>query len=143
MNRLEHLLTISAEECNEVAQRATKALRFGLREVQPGQPLDNAERIRQEFNDLWASLDMVEKEKGMPTGTLTGINMSEVFAKQDKIEEFLLLSAKEGTLTPGAPAAPATCKARQQSDEMYCAPCGLRWDVNDPHPPLCQPTGRR
>ena len=31
-----------------------------------------------------------------------------------------------------------TCAAVQQSDEMYCAPCGLRWDVNDPQPPACQ-----
>lgn len=25
-----------------------------------------------------------------------------------------------------------TCKAIQQSDEMYCASCNTRWDVNDP-----------
>lgn len=31
-----------------------------------------------------------------------------------------------------------TCKATQQSDEMFCAPCGLRWDVNDQEPPKCQ-----
>lgn len=31
------------------------------------------------------------------------------------------------------------CHARQQSDEMYCAPCNLRWDVNDPAPPECNP----
>lgn len=30
------------------------------------------------------------------------------------------------------------CHAIQQSDEMFCAPCGLRWDVNDPEPPACQ-----
>jgi len=29
----EHLLIILAEECSEVAQRASKALRFGLREI--------------------------------------------------------------------------------------------------------------
>lgn len=29
------------------------------------------------------------------------------------------------------------CKAIQYSDEMHCAPCGLRWDVNDPEPPAC------
>lgn len=31
-----------------------------------------------------------------------------------------------------------TCKAIQQSDEMYCVSCNLRWDVNDPEPPTCQ-----
>lgn len=29
-----------------------------------------------------------------------------------------------------------TCRAVQQCDEMAC-PCGLRWDVGDPDPPLC------
>ena len=29
-----------------------------------------------------------------------------------------------------------TCRVVQQSDEMVCV-CGLRWDVNDPAPPLC------
>lgn len=31
------------------------------------------------------------------------------------------------------------CTAIQQSDEMYCARCALRWDVNDPAPPECRP----
>lgn len=30
------------------------------------------------------------------------------------------------------------CQAVQQSDEMYCAMCGLRWDVNDSDPPKCR-----
>lgn len=31
------------------------------------------------------------------------------------------------------------CRAVQQSDEMFCAPCGLRWDVNDGDAPRCKP----
>lgn len=46
------LLTILAEECAEVAQRCTKALRFGTSEVQPGQPLTNMQRIEQEVGDI-------------------------------------------------------------------------------------------
>ncbi len=30
-----------------------------------------------------------------------------------------------------------TCKARQQSDQMFCASCNLIWDMNDPEPPEC------
>lgn len=30
------------------------------------------------------------------------------------------------------------CVAVQQSDEMYCARCNLRWDVNDNDPPRCR-----
>lgn len=29
------------------------------------------------------------------------------------------------------------CKAIQQSDEMFCAQCNLRWDVNDSDAPAC------
>ena len=60
------LLTIFEEECLEVieqcsamivqatkaGQRASKALRFGLDDVQPGQPFDNAQRLGQEIGDL-------------------------------------------------------------------------------------------
>ena len=46
------LLEILIEECAEVQQRATKALRFGLAEVQPGQMLNNAQRMAEEYGDL-------------------------------------------------------------------------------------------
>ncbi len=29
------------------------------------------------------------------------------------------------------------CQARQYSDQMICATCGLAWDMNDPDPPQC------
>lgn len=46
------LLTILVEECAEVAQRATKAMRFGLDETQKGQPFDNSVRLGNELGDL-------------------------------------------------------------------------------------------
>jgi hypothetical protein len=45
MTREQHLLTILAEECGEVVQRASKAIRFGLDESQPGQLDDNKKRL--------------------------------------------------------------------------------------------------
>ncbi len=30
------------------------------------------------------------------------------------------------------------CRALQQNDEMFCAECNLRWDVNDIDPPRCK-----
>jgi hypothetical protein len=54
------LLTILIEECAEVQQRATKALRFGIDEVQPGQTFTNAERLAAELGDL---IEMVERVK--------------------------------------------------------------------------------
>jgi NTP pyrophosphatase (non-canonical NTP hydrolase) len=54
------LLTVLMEECAEVTQRASKALRFGLAEVQPGQPDSNAERIADELGDLIGVVDRLE-----------------------------------------------------------------------------------
>lgn len=59
MTRREHLLTIAMEECNEVAQRLSKALRFGENEIQPGQEFPNDYRVLIEYNDLIAVLRML------------------------------------------------------------------------------------
>ncbi len=52
MTRLQFLLGKLAEECNETAQRSLKAQQFGLTEVQPGQELNNEERLRLEVWDI-------------------------------------------------------------------------------------------
>lgn len=49
MNLQEHLLSCLAEECAEVGQCVSKALRFGLQDAQPGQPLTNLERMALDF----------------------------------------------------------------------------------------------
>lgn len=90
----EHLLLIAAEECNEVAHRLSKAIRFGLREIQPGQPLNNAERIVEEFSQLYAVMHMLERENLIPMVT----DAKEFTAKVDKVAEFLEYSRKCGTL---------------------------------------------
>jgi NTP pyrophosphatase (non-canonical NTP hydrolase) len=54
------LLIILIEECAEVQQRAAKLLRFGRDEVQPGQPLNNAERLADEIGDLMALVRRVK-----------------------------------------------------------------------------------
>jgi hypothetical protein len=94
MTENEHLLTIAAEECVEVAQRLSKALRFGLTEVQPGQGLDNAERIMVEFDDLQAVIMMLQARRLLPSGKL-----ERIFAKKEKVHHFLVYSATQGTLT--------------------------------------------
>ena len=52
------VLTILSEECAEVIHRVSKALRFGLDDIQMGQPLSNRERIAQEVGDFIAVLDI-------------------------------------------------------------------------------------
>ncbi len=60
--RQRELLACLIEECAEVQQRATKALRFGMAEVQPGQVLTNAERLAGELGDLRAVVDLLVLE---------------------------------------------------------------------------------
>jgi len=101
MTREDHLLVIIAEECNEVAQRATKALRFGLEEVQPGQEQNNSLRILGELADLLTAFDMlIEESAVMGRANLDACKVLVEMrnAKRAKIEKFLLLSAECGRL---------------------------------------------
>lgn len=97
MTRTEHLLTILAEDCTEIGQRASKALRFSLAEVQPGQELSNADRIMYEFYDLLAIMEMLEDDGIFPA--IWQRNVAAIEAKKAKVERFLLHSAEVGTLT--------------------------------------------
>jgi hypothetical protein len=60
------LLEILIEECAEVQQRATKMLRFGVNEVQPGQLLDNSERLGLEVGDVTEMVDRCIKAGLIP-----------------------------------------------------------------------------
>lgn len=108
MTRDEHLYTIAAEECVELAQRFTKALRFGPDQVQahggdglaPGrrQPdqLDNRQRILFEFSHLLGAMEMLGFSVGpSPLDPLRPW----VNAKKQKVERFLEYSKECGTLT--------------------------------------------
>ena len=59
MNETQLLLVMLMEECAEVAKETSKALRFGLSEIMPGQPLNNRERILNELQDLWATVELL------------------------------------------------------------------------------------
>lgn len=52
------LLHILIEEAAEVQQRATKMLRFGRDEVQPGQESSNCYRLSAEIGDFIVTCDM-------------------------------------------------------------------------------------
>jgi len=79
------LLTILAEECCEVAQRCTKALRFGTSEIQPGQNLSNSERIEMELGDVKA---VIRRLADMGIIYFESIDRNAV-AKQPKLNKYL------------------------------------------------------
>lgn len=62
MNRHQYLLSKLAEEAAEVAQIVLKTQQFGASEVYPQQDLTNAERIHLELDDLYAVVEMLNKE---------------------------------------------------------------------------------
>ena len=62
----QYLLGKVAEEAAEVIVRANKAARFGLTEVQPGQPHDNRERLRDELEDLLVAVQLLQDLRLLP-----------------------------------------------------------------------------
>lgn len=91
MNQQQLLLIQAMEECDEISQRISKALRFGLDEIQPEQELTNAQRIMEEFTDLIAVMEMI--------GFFTHDAASEkIEAKQAKIIKYLQVSREQGIL---------------------------------------------
>lgn len=93
MNEQEHLLTVVSEECAEVSQRACKAIRFGLYEVQPGQSEDNKRRLEREYAELIA------------VGELLGLRVREEdkAAKREKLKKYMDYSREIGTLEAREP----------------------------------------
>lgn len=94
MTREEILLVILAEECNEVAQRVAKILRFGLDDPngsEPNQPYTNKDRLILEINDLLAVIEMIFGEQDIISQMLKE-------DKKKKVEKYLKLSKDLGTL---------------------------------------------
>lgn len=150
MNKKEHLLTILSEESVEVAlemlqgllqfvQRITKALRFGINEVQEGQDRTNLDRLRQEFAEILAVYEMLGFEAP---------NREAIEAKKLRVEKYLQLSKEQGTLTTEEEVAsptPITTKNRNHrpSHGGYPSPSSLTlapvlgstWDEPCPYHP--------
>lgn len=63
MTREQYLLTKLAEECSETAHRASKAIVFGLDDVQKGQHKNNAERLLEKFAHIAAYMELLNDEK--------------------------------------------------------------------------------
>ena len=84
------LLECLAEECAEVAQRVSKANRFGIMEVQPGQFLDNTERLMDEIWDLVGVATYLQDKNILPGPPIVdGVWNKWIVAKHEKVEKYL------------------------------------------------------
>lgn len=95
MNITEHLLTVAAEECAEIAQAIAKALRFGLDDAHPKNGnLGNRELIAREYEDLLGVMDMLQKR-----GILRPPTHLAITAKKARVHQYHY-AAKTGALDP-------------------------------------------
>jgi NTP pyrophosphatase (non-canonical NTP hydrolase) len=105
MNRTEHALTTTAEECAEIAKEISKAMRFGLDDkltLDPKGPPGtegptNREKIVAELNDLMGMVKVLIALDAIPE------NWQDIDAqmrKGAKFCAFLEYSERKGTVTP-------------------------------------------
>lgn len=132
------LLTILVEECAEVQQRATKALRFGLAEVQPGQPHDNAARLAHEVGDLLEMVDRlcdigVIRRDAVQNGRRRKRSQLKKFLQCDAPELFILVA---GTYQLGVAAAADRGWVRSGKSAAWRTPSGLPGKVVSAADPL-------
>ena len=98
MNKKEYLLTCLSEECAEIQQAVSKALRFGLDNYDPKDSFINEAAIRWELNDLQAVKEMLVEEGILKAET----NKESEYVRQckkDKVKLFMNTSVDCGTLT--------------------------------------------
>jgi hypothetical protein len=106
LTKLEYLLTCVGEEGAEIAVRASKALRFGLYEQEPGQDETNVQRLNREINDLLATFAMLADEINAnyppptPDDWLDLPDDALIEAKQRKLEKYMRYSRECGRLEP-------------------------------------------
>ena len=93
MNRLEYLLTVLNEECAELQQATSKALRFGLQDGYPGTARTNESDMRIELNQVYAVVDMLKEE-----GLNLDLDSNVVRNKKINVERYLEYSKSRGRL---------------------------------------------
>lgn len=98
MTDIQYLLTCLMEECNEVAQRASKAIRFGLTEVET--KLTNEKRIMDEICDLRGVISELQSHGYFKDLLIPGYVNERRNAKIEKLRQYMKYSRELGILDP-------------------------------------------
>jgi len=93
MNEREYALVVLIEELAEAQQRACKALRFGMDNIEPGKTETNAQALWREMGDMQGAAETVVEVYGSG-----GTNRENVDAKKARIQYFMRYSADLGCL---------------------------------------------
>lgn len=96
LTKEQYLQICAMEEAAEVTQRLSKALRFGLDEVQPGQSLNNRQRLEGEIIDLVAVLMKLEEADAI--NLQRPEHQEALDDKLDKITKYMAYSQHNGIL---------------------------------------------
>jgi len=103
MNASEHLLTVLAEECGEVAKECHKALRFGLDDQVTRDPKGprgtegptNREKIIEELNDIMGVVEMLVAHGVLPEFWR---DISKQRRKGEKVAQYMEYAKRVGAL---------------------------------------------
>lgn len=94
MTKEQYLLTKVMEEASEIIERASKAQRFGLYQIQSGHTLTNQRRLIEEFLDLVAVLEMLDILPDLEAD----VNLRFIEEKQKKVLYYMEYSELLGVL---------------------------------------------
>lgn len=98
MKQFENILVTVSEECAEIAQATSKALRFGLENYHPDNPdVTNADDILYEYIQLSALIELLQKDGKLPTWekfTVDTIKRNKI----NNVEKYQRVSLDCGTL---------------------------------------------
>jgi hypothetical protein len=96
MNETEYALTVLIEELAESQQRACKALRFGLDNIESGKSETNEQALWRELSDMQGAAERFQELRGQG-----GTSRVMVDAKKIRIAEFSRYSEHLGCLQSG------------------------------------------
>lgn len=112
MTKVQYLLTCIAEECAEVAQRASKAARFGLYESQDQSgdlsggvagKRSNYCRLLEEYSDIKALVSMLEQEVPYVQRTSTDFSREQlgelIEKKKQRVRKYMNYSRDVGQVS--------------------------------------------
>lgn len=98
MNKTEYLLTCLSEECAELQQAVSKALRFGLNNRHPDGITTNEQDIVKECIDVIALMELIKEENIIPNFRDNCLNEEHHREKKNKVRYYMKYSKEHGTL---------------------------------------------